>query len=523
MKQSILDYLRKNNIEINAACNGLGSCGKCKIKLNKDFDIDKADTKLLSKKEIEEGYRLSCMHFIDEENEAIILSEYHKNLEIKEGEEKADVILSESFIPKFDHNKISNKYGIALDIGTTTIAMQLVSLESTKIIARAADTNPQVSYGFDVMSRIAYTMEYPNGLENLQKSIVNTLNMLIKRLLKDSAVEREDIVELVVSANTTMSHILLKESIESLGKFPFTPVFKESKTVSAFEIGLNLSKICKLVTLPHISAFVGSDIVSGAYASAMCDDLTKENILFIDIGTNGEMILKTDSKLTATSCAVGPALEGMNISCGMRADIGAIDNFSIDEDGIRYTTIGNEKAVGICGSGVLAMLRELLKNEVISKRGAIIKKEKLEPDDYRLNFISVDEEKKAFINIGEGLYFSAKDIRQVQLAKGAILSGIICLTQKAGLRLCDIDRVYIAGQFGKYISQDSLFGVGLLPIEFLGKVEYLGNTSLSGAYLSLLDDRAIASMDEISRNVEFFELSRYEGYERIFTKALMFG
>lgn len=522
MKQSILDYLRKNNIEINAACNGLGSCGKCKIKLNKDFEIDKADTKLLSKKEIEEGYRLSCMHFIDEENEAIILSEYHKNLEIKEGEKKADVILSESFIPKFDHNKISNKYGIALDIGTTTIAMQLVSLASTNIIAKAADTNPQVSYGFDVMSRIAYTMEHPDGLKNLQKSIVNTLNTLIERLLKESGIERTKIVELVVSANTTMSHILLKESIESLGKFPFAPVFTKSKTVSASKIGLNLSKICKLVTLPHISAFVGSDIVSGAYASAMCDDLTKENILFIDIGTNGEMILKTDSKLTATSCAVGPALEGMNISCGMRADIGAIDNFSINEEGITYTSIGNEKAVGICGSGVLAMLRELLKNEVINKRGAIVKKEKLGENDYRGKLLAVDEEGRSYINIGEGLYFSAKDIRQVQLAKGAILSGIICLTQKAGLKLTDVDRVYIAGQFGKYISQDSLFGVGLLPNEFVGKVEYLGNTSLSGAYLSLLDDRAISEMDRISKRVEFFELSRFEGYDRIFTKALMF-
>ena len=523
MKQSILDYLRKNNIEINAACNGLGSCGKCKIKLDKSFEVDDADIRLLGKEEIAKGYRLSCMHFIDESQEEAVIAEYFKNTDIKENEKKANVILSESFIPKFNHNKVSDRYGIALDIGTTTMAMQLVSLKDACVTAKATATNPQVSYGFDVMSRIAYTMENQNGLEDLQKSMINTLNILIDRLIEETGIPRDDIAEFAVSANTTMSHILLGESIESLGKYPFAPVFTKSKTVSAFELGLNLSKTCKLVTLPHISAFVGSDIVSGAYAADICADGSKGNILFIDIGTNGEMILKSGSKLTATSCAVGPALEGMNISCGMRADIGAIDNFSIDEDGIRYTTIGNEKAVGICGSGVLAMLRELLKNEVISKRGAIIKKEKLEPDDYRLKFISVDEEEKAFINIGDGLYFSAKDIRQVQLAKGAILSGIICLTQKAGLRLCDIDRVYIAGQFGKYISQDSLFGVGLLPMEFLGKVEYLGNTSLSGAYLLLLDDRAIASMDEISRNVEFFELSRFEGYERIFTKALMFG
>ena len=168
------------------------------------------------------------------------------------------------------------------------------------------------------------------------------------------------------------------------------------------------------------------------------------------------------------------------------------------------------------------ILKITSKNEVINKRGAIVKKEKLGENDYRAKFLAVDEEGRAYINIGGGLYFSAKDIRQVQLAKGAILSGIICLTQKAGLKLTDVDRVYIAGQFGKYISQESLFGVGLLPDEFVGKVEYLGNTSLSGAYLSLLDDRAISEMDRISKRVEFFELSRFEGYDRIFTKALMF-
>ena len=262
---------------------------------------------------------------------------------------------------------------------------------------------------------------------------------------------------------------------------------------------------------------MGSDIVSGVYASGICDDKDK-NILFIDIGTNGEMLLKTDNNLLATSCAIGPALEGMNISCGIRAGIGTIDDFHIDEAGISYTTIGNTDPIGICGSGVLSMVRELLKSGFINKMGAIDKK----CLDSNYSFIKADDSGKPFIKINDNLYFTAKDIRQVQLAKGAILSGIRALIQKAGIETGDITRVCIAGQFGKYISMDSFFGVGLLPKEFEGKVEYLGNTSLTGAYMALLDKNAIEYMTEISVETEFFELSKLEEYEKIFAKALRF-
>ena len=505
---TILEFLREKNIHIDAACNGLGVCGKCKIKLE-STDVSISERKLLGEENIKSGYRLACMHSIDEVDKEFILKSF-------ESEKKPDsIVLTESFTPKIIHTNIQEKYGIAIDIGTTTVAMELIDLKNAKIISKVADVNSQVKFGFDVMSRIAFTLENTEGLSTLQKSIVDTLNTLINKLLDESKIKREDIAELVVSANTTMCHILLGESVESLGKFPFLPGFTEVKRVCAKDIGIDL--YATLITLPHISGFLGSDIVSGVYASGICDDKDK-NILFIDIGTNGEMLLKTDNNLLATSCAIGPALEGMNISCGIRAGIGTIDDFHIDEAGISYTTIGNTEPIGICGSGVLSMVRELLKAGFINKMGAIDKK----CLDSNHSFIKADDSGKPFIKINDNLYFTAKDIRQVQLAKGAILSGIRALIKKAGIETGDITRVCIAGQFGKYISMDSFFGVGLLSKEFEGKVEYLGNTSLTGAYMALLDKNAIEYMTEISVETEYFELSKLEEYEKIFAKALRF-
>jgi len=505
---TILEFLREKNIHIDAACNGLGVCGKCKIKLE-STDVSISERKLLGEENIKSGYRLACMHSIDEVDKEFILKSF-------ESEKKPDsIVLTESFTPKIIHTNIQEKYGIAIDIGTTTVAMELIDLKNAKIISKVADVNSQVKFGFDVMSRIAFTLENPEGLSTLQKSIVDTLNTLINKLLDESKIRREDIAELAVSANTTMCHILLGESVESLGKFPFLPGFTEVKRVCAKDIGIDLD--ATLITLPHISGFLGSDIVSGVYASGICDDKDK-NILFIDIGTNGEMLLKTDNNILATSCAIGPALEGMNISCGIRAGIGAIDDFHIDEADISYATIGNTDPIGICGSGVLSMVRELLKSGFINKMGAIDKK----CLDSNHSFIKADDSGKPFIKINDNLYFIAKDIRQVQLAKGAILSGIRALIKKAGIETCDITRVCIAGQFGKYISMDSFFGVGLLSKEFEGKVEYLGNTSLTGAYMALLDKNAIEYMTEISVETEYFELSKLEEYEKIFAKALKF-
>ena len=221
---TILEFLREKNINIDAACNGLGVCGKCKIKLE-SMDVSISERKLLGEENIKSGYRLACMHSIDEADKEFILKSFES------GKKPESIVLTESFTPKIIHTNIQEKYGIAIDIGTTTVAMELTDLKNSKIISKVADVNSQVKFGFDVMSRIAFTLENPGGLLALQKCIVDTLNTLINKLLDESKIRREDIAELVVSANTTMCHILFGESVESLGKFPFLPRFIEVKSM----------------------------------------------------------------------------------------------------------------------------------------------------------------------------------------------------------------------------------------------------------------------------------------------------
>lgn len=540
MKKTILYHLIKNNIHIKGTCNGLWGCTKCKIKLTKDFEIAPNDLIYLTEDEINSGFRLACEHYIEDNEVSDILSLYYKNLNKDKEIPKNVQILSDSFVPNFTHSKKHNYFGIALDIGTTTMAMNLVDLSNTLIIASTTATNPQMKYGFDIMSRIAYTMQNKDGLNTLHTCLVESLNYMIKDLIKKSGINSKLIKEFISSSNTCMCHILLNKEIKGLGKSPYTPIFTESIKIKAVSIGLDLDETCILTTLPHISAFIGSDIVSGIYTSKLYKENSKANILFIDIGTNGEMLLKSDDKLIASSCAVGPALEGMNISCGCLAVSGAIDKFFIKDGEIQYTTIEDEKAIGICGSGVLSILNELLKNKLITNRGNIIKKEALAKENNLYNdFISYDKNNKSYIDLNKAkhiyknnlqeienktdinLYFSGNDIRQVQLSKAAILSGILCLLKKANIAKDKIDTLYIAGQFGKYISKDILLNLSIIPKEFKN-IEYLGNTSLTGAYLYLLDNEALNIMNTLSKNINFFELSKFENYERIFAKALNF-
>lgn len=415
-------------------------------------------------------------------------------------------------------------YGVAIDIGTTTVVCSLVDMLTGEELGHASEINAQKFFGLDVLTRITYEIENPeDGRGKLQKAIVGSINKMVKSICDEHGLTQDQIYEVTVGANCTMMHMLMGVDARPIGKAPFAPVFARAKDVKASDIGLRAAPGARLYCLPSVSAYIGADIVAGAY---VCDlRHRKGNVMFIDIGTNGEIVLAADGKLMSCSCAAGPALEGMNISSGMRAAEGAIEDIHIGEDGLELGIIGGCEPSGICGSGILTVTKELLRTGIVRKTGAFVKADKFDADDYRSQYIEVDEEGKRSFRMTEGdepLYITQGDVRQVQLAKGAILSGFMALMNKAGIGMEDLDRVLIAGQFGAHLPADSITGTGILPFEVEDRIEYVGNTSKTGAYMALMSSNVKREMEELAHDMDYLELGATENYERLLSECLIF-
>lgn len=508
---SLLDGLLNKGHFVDNPCNGKGTCGKCRVKIkNGDSgDIGPSEKRFLSDKDIENGIRLAC--FITEWDEL--------EVEIIQKERKAKV-LTGGYMPDFERT-FKEGYGISMDIGTTTVALSLIDLSNGKIITDASMVNMQKNYGLDVLTRISYAGDNEDGLDKLQEAIVGSVNSMIGLVCEEADIEAREIKDIVVGANTTMAHLFLGVDPTSLGRFPYKPEFTETQILKAREIGIEAGEDTTLYVLPHVSAFIGADVVAGAYVAQMED--SDKNKLFIDIGTNGEIVLVKNKKLYACSCAAGPALEGMNISCGMRAAPGAIEDVKISENGVELKVIDDEEPIGICGSGILAVVKELLRTGIITSRGAFVKPKDLEDGDYRKALIKEDGRKRSFImDEKRGLYISQADIRQVQLAKGAILSGFIALVNEAGIGLKDLDTVFVAGQFGAHLPEESLIGTGILPPAVEGKIDYLGNSSKTGAYMALMSDDVKKNLDRLAEKIKYVELATTDNYERIFIESSLY-
>lgn len=508
---SLLDGLLNKGHFVDNPCNGKGTCGKCRVKIkNGDSgDIGPSEKRFLSDKDIEDGIRLAC--FITEWDEL--------EVEIIQKERKAKV-LTGGYMPDFVRT-FKEGYGISMDIGTTTVALSLIDLSNGKIITDASMVNMQKNYGLDVLTRISYAGDNEDGLDKLQEAIVGSVNSMIGLVCEEADIEAREIKDIAVGANTTMAHLFLGVDPTSLGRFPYKPEFTETQILKAREIGIEAGEDTTLYVLPHVSAFIGADVVAGAYVAQMED--SDKNELFIDIGTNGEIVLVKNKKLYACSCAAGPALEGMNISCGMRAAPGAIEDVKISENGVELKVIDDEEPIGICGSGILAVVKELLRTGIITSRGAFVKPKDLEDGDYRKALIKEDGRKRSFImDEKRGLYISQADIRQVQLAKGAILSGFIALVNEAGIGLKDLDTVFVAGQFGAHLPEESLIGTGILPPAVEGKIDYLGNSSKTGAYMALMSDDVKKDLDRLAEKIKYVELATTDNYERIFIESSLY-
>lgn len=537
---TILEAARKLGIIIEAPCNAVGVCGKCKVKVvggNVEGIIQDGNHHL-SERDKAQGYILACQaKVMADVNIEVKPKDLNKGLQILNHGESFDIKL-DSFIKKeykdvdktyiyAGDKKIGEEegdttalnYGVVVDIGTTTLVATLVNLNTGQEINSVSALNPQSVYAQDVLSRIKFASD-ESGLNVMYSAIISELNGMIEKNAIESGIDRKYIYEVIFSGNTCMIHLAANANPYFLGKYPYTPLLRGGDYLSAQEHKLSISDIGLIYLPPIISSYVGPDITSGILATRLQD--RKGTTLFVDIGTNGEMVIARNGKLSATSTAAGPAFEGMNITYGMRAEKGAIEYFNIEEDGsIEIKTIEDGAAIGICGSGLMDIVGELVANKVIGKSGRFSKAEDSDlPEILRIRLTKVDG--KAAFEVAEGIFLTQKDIRQVQLAKGAVRAGIEFLMNSKNVEADEVDKIQIAGSFGYHLRAKSLINIGLLPNEFAGKIGFVGNTSKSGGHALLLNKKYRSEMEKLVKEIEVIELSNGENFEKIFVKSLSF-
>jgi uncharacterized 2Fe-2S/4Fe-4S cluster protein (DUF4445 family) len=415
--------------------------------------------------------------------------------------------------------RVDEVYGLAVDIGTTTIAGYLCNLRSGKVIATESMMNPQMTYGEDVMSRITYVMTHPEeGLEKLHRSVINGLNRLIKTITKKNHLSPEDILELTVVGNTAMHHLFLRINPEYLGVAPFPPAIHRSVDMKARDLGLKVNPSANVHLLPIEAGFVGADNVGVLIAEEPHHQ--DEMVLIIDIGTNGELVLGNRNKLISSSCATGPALEGAHIKFGMRAAQGAIERIEIHPEtlDVRFQVIGNSKATGICGSGIIDAAAELYRNGILDKSGRFrneIKSSRLRVVDETTEFVIAWQNETS---IGKDITITQKDVRNIQLAKSALYTGAKMMMRRLGIK--KLDKVILAGAFGSTIDPEKAMVLGMFPDCDLKNVYAVGNAAGDGARLALLNREKRAEADEIARKVEYMELSIEADFQKEFIEAM---
>lgn len=438
-------------LKIEKPCAGRGICGKCKVQVN-------------GKDELACQYRVRSDLVVVAPETGEIFSETGVSTE---GEADKNLCL-------------------ALDVGTTTLALAVVSLETKKAVKVVVATNPQRLHGADVISRIEFCRT--NSVTPLQKLLVDEINGMIERLGVG------EIENMYVAANTTMLHTLFGEDCSAMGVAPYTPVFLESRTEKGETLGIK--GIEKVTSLPSVSAFVGADIVSGLGVIGN-PEKGKYNLL-IDLGTNAEVVLWSDEKGVATAAAAGPCFEGANISHGMSATDGAIYAAEFSGGKMQVKTINDKRAKGVCGTGLIDAVSELLRFDIIDETGFM-------EDDFLL---------------AEGVWLTCEDVRQYQLAKSAVYSAVLCLMSAEGVEADDLETLYISGGFSTKVNIESAVRSGLLPAEFKDKIKVLGNSSLQGAVKYATEG---VDLEEFVEKIRYADLSADPLFANLFVENMMFG
>ncbi len=437
--------------------------------------------------------------------------------------------LPDGFIPDppqvSEQNEI--RRGAAFDIGTTTVVGMLWDLNENKLVDMIAVTNPQSRYGADVISRITYSSESPENLKQMQEIILNCFNEMLDSFSEKYQIDRSRIRKATVVGNTTMSHLFLGCDAASLARAPFEPAFTGPVTRKADEMGLHMDPNAEIYVLPNIAGHVGSDIVGVMIASGI---QRKPGItLAIDIGTNGEIVLSGKGRMLACSTAAGPAFEGARIYQGMRAAEGAVEKVEIKDGAVGLQVIGNTAPVGICGSGLIDAVAQMLEAGLVTFKGNLLTREEalangIHPD--LAERLRKCENGNEFVltwrKPEEDIVINQKDIREIQLAKGAISGGIQVLLQCLGSRTEELDEIMLAGAFGSYIDKRSALRIGLLPDAGPEKIRHIGNAAGVGACMVLLSGESRRQAELQSCEVEHVELALHPAFEKEYLQGMYF-
>ena len=577
---------------LETPCGGAGTCGKCRLQVTTGAGEPTAiEKETLSETELGQGWRLACQTHVHTETLAMVpptslyasqqriltetrertdaeilpavrkvyveldpptLSDPHADLArleqrlgpcktdlemtrrlpklLRECSYKGTAVLADHWLIDFEPNDTSGScYGIAFDIGTTTLVAGLLDLCTGEELALVARVNPQVGFGDDVLSRIEYASRSVENLRELRRCIAGAVSEMIDELCTSASVPRRCVYEVVFAGNTTMQHLLCGLDVSGLGVVPFVPTHAQGLMLSASELGVNIHDRGRTYVFPLIGGFVGGDTVAGMLSADLAD--TEGAVLRVDIGTNGEIVLAHAGKLWAASAAAGPAFEGARISCGMRAVPGAIEKVAFDDD-IELSVIGSVEPAGVCGSGLIDLAAGLLDAGIVTTAGRLLRADELPasvraPLRGRVRSGAGGGSEFVLSERGGGpggpLTITHRDVRELQLATGAIRAGIRILLHQAGVSPSDLQCVLIAGGFGSFIRRNHAQRIGLLPTEIDHcRLHYVGNTSLSGAKWALLSTRARERAEDLARSTEHVQLSEDPDFQDEFAQAMIF-
>ena len=527
--QTVLEALIAAGIFLRTDCGGKGSCGKCRIKIlssltGSESAPDESEIKVLGQPDLAAGLRLACRLKVSE-NISLIIPETSR-LSAEVAQKGLPMLFDKLSQLKSQRSGIPDFYGVAVDLGTTTIAVYLCNLGNVAVTASTSARNPQTLFGDDVMSRISAIRLDPGLLARQQKMAVSAIEWGINTLCRSTRIDPAKITKMTVVGNSTMIHIFAGENPSSIGVFPYTPHFLEEKTLRAASVDFRFNPDCQIRTLPLITGFIGADIVGAALAAELshCETGT----MLVDVGTNGEIMYLGPDGLSATSCATGPAFEGAAISHGMHAVSGAIDAVKIDRPSgkavcsiIQNNPARPKKAAGLCGTGVISTVAELYRAGLILKDGAF---ERIAQTAYlRLGdngspeYVLVPAEKT---QDGRPITFTQKDVRAIQLAKGALRTGIDLLCREAGTKFPR--KILVAGAFGSYINSRDAIKIGMFPGVSTDLIEVVGNAAGAGAILALFDENAASRAAELSRITKVLDLSSHPDFQETFINSLSF-